>query len=199
MIDPAIKAQLERSRQAPQDDGDLALKLTGETAGPATLRGSLKQIEYARSLRQKALDQRWSAEDWALLVRIADSSWWIANRFDLPRLKFKAPAPAQLEGAPAQPQLQVVNRDYYEALGGKTSHSVSKTLSSRANEAADWAHSVSQDPRLAEAALCAVMSKLYRDKNAAIADKLKDKSNILLQQCEFAVSKDTDAIRRMLL
>lgn len=204
MIDPAIKAQLERSRQAPQDDGDAELKLTGETAGPATLRGSFKQIEYARNIRQKALDQRWSAEDWALLVKIADSTWWIANRFDLPRLKFKAPAPAQLEGTPAQPQLQVMNKDYFEALGGKTSPAPVRTVSTqkRLSDAAKWAHSVSQTPKLAEAALLAMLSRQYKEPAMKQALRGEGVKLVLEIAPEFAgnpdAEKDIDAINRML-
>ena len=94
--------------------------------------------------------------------------------------------------APAQPNLA-------GALAGNAERSRERMAdTARVNEAAKFAASVSKDPKAAEDAILAVLSKLYRD------GRLKDEMRTAARAALAAVDhdnmdeRDIDAIERML-
>lgn len=204
-IDPKIIAQLERAKQAPQDNG-VDAELPGMPAATPNgagalpmLRGTPKQIKWATTIRENALALEWVPAIRAMLVSVVDSTWWIANRAMVSTMKFKDPSPQQC--AMAAPK--VMNQEYYEAVGGTPAvrgivQVAQEAINrKRLEDAFDWAHSVAQNPRLAEAAIVAVLSRLYKDPD--MRQRLRRKGNELLEQGEADTAKDVDAIRRMLL
>jgi len=172
----------------PQLTGNSAL--SGQPNLPL-LQGSPAQIKWALAIRDSALKLTWPAGVAGKLATIVDATWWIANRYTLPVLKYKEPAAAQQSfGTPVAASAEVAPENLEQA--GQTNAAETE----RVTDAEQWAHSVSQTPVLAEAAILAVLSRLY--KNGFIKDSLKQRAQQLMARADAATEKDQDAIRRML-
>ena len=153
----------------------------------------------------------WPTDRFNILCRVDDSTWWIANKTIATTMKYKEPTSQQLVGSQKQPEpapARPVNLAYAAMESGKSPYlpPVAAALppdEKRVSAAALWAHSVSQTPALAEAALLAVLVKLYREPEMKQA--LRTKASLLMAAPRFkpenlsaADQKDVDAIRRML-
>lgn len=175
---------------AETDQGMPMLKL------PA-LRGSEKQIRYAQSLRATALALTWPRPVAAKLSRIVDASWWIGNRFDLPKMKFKEPVQSQM----ASPD-QIVSGEsgfddvpYDPKYDPRIHPAEMNPPEKRLGDAGAFAASASGSPRLAEAAIIAVLSRLYKDE---MRDGLRQRAKQLVDQFEADTARDIAAIRKMI-
>ena len=172
------------------------------------LRGTEKQVMWAVTIRENALFYTWKPEIEAKLRSIVDATWWIVNRNDLPKLKFKEPSPQQTAGAEISPKLA---KDLNTLAGeahpnaaplarpeGKTSPEIQQHFDTRqrVTDAQEWARSVSQHSKLAEAAILAVMSRLYKEPD--MRSRLRLAAKDVLDEAEQIVEKDTEAIRKML-
>ena len=177
--------------------------INADLTGRLVLRGSAAQVKWAVTIRANALALTWTAEHRAKLERIVDASWWIANRHALTGMKYKEPSAAQMADSG-----NFANQEMYEMMGGKTApltndEKFKQALPAsyvermtRLSDAEKWAHSVAQNPQLAEAAILAVLSRLYKADDMRTA--LREKAQQVLESANAAVDKDTDAIRRML-
>jgi len=196
-VDPRIIDQMKAA---------LPTELPGintDPTGQHVLRGSAAQVKWAVTIRANALALTWTAEHRAKLERIVDASWWIANRTALPGMKYKEPSAAQMADTG-----NFANQEMYEMMGGKTAplsndEKFKQALPpsyvdrmTRLTDAERWAASVSQNPKLAEAAILAVLSRLYKED--AMRTALRSAAQRALEAANAAVDKDTDAIRRML-
>jgi hypothetical protein len=177
------------------------------------LTGSTAQIKWATSIRSGALGIKWPPGEREKLLQISDSSWWIANKLIVNTMKFKEPSPAQMAGS---------NRSASESTAGDKEppeeedrpHSTPavpvmipprsteaqklhdrEDFEDRVSDAEKWAESVSHTPKLAEAAILAVLSRLYKD---PMKTRLRGVAERKMAQAEQAIEKDKDAIRRML-
>jgi hypothetical protein len=202
-IDPKILARMKNEEKyLPQDDGvpsaeyiDGMTPLTGAPLvqrekplpkdthhGCAVLTGSWKQRKWAIDLRNDALDLVWPIAVVTKLKSINDATWWIANSSIARTMKFKEPSPEQINGSV-----------------GRTSQPEPKTTSaatpSRLIEAADFAASVSRHPLQAEAAILALLAKLYKP---PMSYDLKAKATAVMRQANFEIQRDMDAIERLL-
>lgn len=180
----------------------------GQEVGLPALRGSEAQIKWARTIRDNTLNLEWPSDTALKLARIVDSTWWIANRFIVNNMKFKEPSEAQMidvagmvaqvAGAEEEAEEEQVRTHGQAAT---TAQPLSQ-LDRRLSDAEKWAHSVSFNPQLAEAAILAVLSRLYKE--PAFKDGLRKRSQKLIDHCSKnpasseADDKDMDAIRRML-
>lgn len=207
-IDPKILARMRNT--PPQDDGsegavfDDEPELNGMPAedkplpadkhpGCATLTGTWKQRKWAIDLRNGALARAWPSETAALLKSITDATWWIANKAIVHTLKFKSPAPQQTNGTvalPVEPE-RTLDADVVDQQNRAAQDAQARVL-----DAERWAKSVSQNPKLAEAAILAVLSRLYE---GTMKRRLRNSAQEALDAAENAVAKDTDAINRMLI
>ena len=169
--------------------------------GPGELFGSVRQVAFANSVREKALQQAWKKQDWDLLLCIQDATWWIGNRHMLNRLKYKMPAPNQVN-AQGRTLLKARETPESEATGDDgTAHESdagppSGDTDTRSTDAAAWAKSVSRHPLLAEAAILSVLQRLY--KNPSMRDRLREQAYAALEAAKVALDKDTEAIHKML-
>lgn len=196
-VDPRIIDQMKAA--LPTELPGINADLTGRLV----LRGSAAQVKWAVTIRANALALTWTAEHRAKLERIVDASWWIANRHALTGMKYKEPSAAQMADSG-----NFANQEMYEMMGGKTApltndEKFKQALPAsyvermtRLSDAEKWAHSVAQNPQLAEAAILAVLSRLYKADDMRTA--LREKAQQVLESANAAVDKDTDAIRRML-
>lgn len=178
------------------------------TAGLPELRGSPAQIKWAVTIRENALKLRWGPEVAAMLVSITDATWWIANKSIVNTMKFKEPAPQQMDGsAPTPPSTAGrtpaagVSTPAATPLADAFAANAQRAQTTRAanerfTEAEQWAESVCHNPMLAKAAILAVLSKLYKD--GEIKERMRRASRVALAQAENAIDKDVDAINRML-
>ncbi len=168
-----------------------------EDAVPVALKGSGRQVDWAGNIRR-------------------DASWWIANKAMVTTMKFKEPSPAQMAGCsvgrstsaepaagdgelpeeeertrstPAAPVMIPPRTEAAQKL-----HDL-QDFEDRVSDAEKWAESVSHTPKLAEAAILAVLSRLYKD---PMKTRLRGLAERKMAQAEAAIEKDKDAIRRML-
>lgn len=196
-VDPRIIDQMKAA--VPTELPGINADLTGRLV----LRGSAAQVKWAVTIRANTLALTWTAEHRAKLERIVDASWWIANRHALTGMTYKEPSAAQMADSG-----NFANQEMYEMMGGKTApltndEKFKQALPAsyvermtRLSDAEKWAHSVAQNPQLAEAAILAVLSRLYKADDMRTA--LREKAQQVLESANAAVDKDTDAIRRML-
>ena len=191
-INPDILSQMKGGDQTASQRAETCTLREWDTALPA-LTGSPAQIKWAATIRERALANVWPAATFSQLVRIVASAWWIANKNIVDTLKFKEPAPGQMEGGQSQPELPVKPA---HTEGQRVAAEGPVLSDARANEAHLWAHSVSQNPKLAEAAILAVLAKLYKEPD--IKASLKQKALSIMNAAEAATTKDAEAIFRML-
>lgn len=159
------------------------------------LRGSPAQIKWALTIRGNTLEKAWPSETRQMLRSIVDSTWWIANRTIVNTLKFKPPTPQQM--TPTYTPAPTPN--LAGALAGNAERARErKADEARLNEAAKFAASVSKDPKLAEAAILAVLSKLYRDSKLKEDMRRASRAAMAAADHENADERDIDAINRML-
>ena len=193
--------------------------------GLATLTGSEKQVKWATTIRSDALKLTWPDGVHATLTQVKDATWWIANKHMTITMKFKEPAPNQLAsgcspsapGVNEQPEHQAPvapSAEYIDAMTPLTGAPVmipnrSEAAQKRIDEADQkkmdfdervldaekWAASVSLNPKLAESAILAVLSRLYKD---PIKSRLRTMAWHRLGEAQCSFAKDEDAIRRML-
>jgi len=209
-IDPKILARMRSA--PPEDDGSEGAVYADEPElnkpeaplpadkhpGCAALVGTWKQKKWATDLRNGALALAWPPETMALLKSITDATWWIANKAVVHSMKFKAPSPQQTNGSVAVPASAFMARYGDVALDVdvvERQNRLARDVAARVSDAERWAASVSQNPKLAEAAILAVLSRLYE---GTMKTRLRNASRAALDQSENAVAKDTDAINRML-
>jgi len=195
-IDPKILAQM-RPPDADSSDYDVC-ESTPEAPLPvdrhpgcAPFTGAWKQRKWAIDLRNGTLALAWPPETLALLKSITDSTWWIANKAIVHTMKFKPPSPPQTNGSVAVDNINApLDADVSERQNRQA-----RDEQARVSDAERWAKSVSQHPKLAEAAILAVLSRLYVGSMKA---RLRLAAKNALNQAEHVVDKDTDAINRML-
>ncbi len=185
----------------------------------ATLCGTPRQIKWATSIRNDAMGIKWQPGVREKLMQVTDATWWIANRLIVDTLKFKEPSPEQMAGCsvgrstPAEPSTdEEVPPDEEEERPHSSSPVATPTMipprteaaqklhdlqdfEDRVSDAEKWAESVSHTPKLAEAAILAVLSRLYKD---PMKTRLRGVAERKMAQAEAAIEKDKDAIRRML-
>ena len=179
----------------------------------ATLTGAWKQKKWAIDLRNVALDLKWPEDVVDRLKRVTDSTWWIANRNIVKDMKYKEPVLSQMHTGsgprqlPQQTNLGVgIGPRFESTLDGvvtaagaldadERQNRRARDAAARVSDAERWAASVSQNPKLAEAAILAVLSRLYEGTMKA---RLRNSAREALDAVENAVAKDTDAINRML-
>lgn len=208
-IDPKIIAQMRSA--STQDDGSEGAVFDDEPSAPTPLaqpsavqgepttgmplpplRGSPAQNKWATTIRANTLALDWPSQTYALLRSVDDSTWWIANKAIVNTLKFKPPAPHQCAGGhPPQPRQAELDDDVVAQQSR-----MERDAAARLSDAERWAKSVSQHPKLAEAAILAVLSRLYKGEMQA---RLRRLAREALEGAEHAVNKDTDAINRMIL
>ena len=188
-IAPNILARLQRHEPSAQSEPTAGIPL------PA-LRGSPAQIKWATTIRADALALDWPGDEDALLRRVVDSSWWIANKGVVHSMKFKPPVDAQLEGS-ASPAVKVAAQaDLLDADVIDRQNRAARDAQARVSDAERWAKSVSQNPKLAEAAILAVLSRLY---NGTMKTRLRISAQDALDAAGDMLTKDTDAINQMLV
>lgn len=153
-----------------------------------TLVGTPKQVAWAELIRFDILGSECPPDVVETLLKVQDSSWWIANRNLLKNGQFKEPAPYQLVGCAPEEGDASVKRPPVDCSPAPESQA-------RGNDAAAWAASVSRHPKMAEAAILAVLSRLYKDDMRSV---LKAKAKQVLKEADFEVTRDIDAINRML-
>lgn len=188
-IDPKILARMQRS--SPESDEPELPNVVSDTGDLPLLRGSPAQVKWAITIRRNILALSWPAATLYLLKSVADSTWWIANKGAVATMKFKAPAPHQcVGGVVAQTEMDM------DESGSPVEQEQYRSDSTRISDAEQWAKSVSQNPALAESAILAVLSKLY--KTPRIKEALRAASRRARDSAENAVAKDVDAINRML-
>ncbi len=195
-INPKILAKLGR-------DGD-----------GVALEGTPKQVEWAKSIRATALALVWPDHIRHKLTQIKDATWWIANKAITRTLKYKEPDPKQLasgcspapgtngqsESSPPAPAAPP-SEDYIDAMtplnGAPLAQRQKRAadLEERVSDAEKWAESVSHNPKLAESAILAVLSRLYKD---PMKSRLRTMAWMKLGEAQCVFAKDEDAIRRML-
>jgi hypothetical protein len=175
----------------------------GREGDGAVLEGSLKQVEWAQTLRQAALKLKWPEATRAMLSRIKDATWWIANQGITRSMKFKPPEAKQLASSCSPPAPGINGQSGHSAPAAHASAEFAQkkqaNLDERVSDAEKWAASVSQNPKLAESAILAVLSKLYAEKkNKEMVERLRTTAWMRLGEAQCVFAKDENAIRRML-
>lgn len=210
-VDPKILARMREARD-PQDDGDTTPGLPGvvipvsKFPGLPTLVGTPKQVKWAVTIRDDALDLSWPAETEAMLKTIVDSTWWIANKSIVHTMKFKEPSPHQIVGGPPPPKGRpspgrspspaTPSAEYIDAMTPLTGAPiVDPRPTSRLADVFGFAESVSRHPKTAEAAVLALMAKVYK---GDMADAIRAKGRAVAQEAEFEFQRDLDAVNKML-
>jgi hypothetical protein len=160
-----------------------------ELRGLPALIGSEKQIKWATTIRQDTLNLQWPQEEQVKLRGIVDSTWWIANRQITSTMKYKEPAPEQLAGRPMT--VPATERGKQPELGVAPAPAVQ----SRLGDALEFAASVSKHPKKAEAAILALLSRLYR---APMKEQLQGKAMIAVIDAQFEDGRDLNAIKKLL-
>lgn len=203
-ISMAIDQRLLDLRNNMNSEQPEALEPAVDTSQLPPLRGSPAQIKWALTIRENTLKLEWPEATRWLLRTIVDSTWWIANKSVVTTLKFKPPTPPQIDTrygvTPAAPVgLGQRQPNLAGALAGNAERSRERMAdTARVNEAAKFAASVSKDPKAAEAAILAVLSKLYRD--GRLKDEMRTASRAALAVVDHdnMDERDIDAIERML-
>lgn len=217
-VDPKILARMREARD-PQDDGSegavyddeptLGIQIpVSKFQGLPTLVGTPKQVKWAVTIRDNALDLTWPAETEAKLKSIVDSTWWIANKSIVHTMKFKEPSPHQIVGGSAPPKGRAPGNSpspatpssaYLDAmtpLSGAPPVERRTPHEKRVDDALAWAESVSRHPTLAQAAILSCLRFAYP--KGAMRDRITAKGRELLAQANMEVNRDTDAIQLML-
>ena len=211
-IDPKILARMQNA--PPQDDGSEGALFDDDGpaepekplpadrhSGCATLTGTWKQRKWAIDLRNVTLDLKWPEAVFDRLKRITDSTWWIANRNIVKDMKYKEPALSQMHTGSGARQLpareMAALKDMSNMIQRDEQTRERRADDERFTDAEKWAESVSQNPKLAKAAILAVLSRLYKDGN--LKTRMRNASRTALAKAEAADAKDIDAIERMLL
>ncbi len=194
-IDPKI---LEKRRET-------AVGRRVDAGGLPALTGSEKQIKWATTIREAALALALSDDVRMKFSRIVDSTWWIANKGFMNTMKFKEPAPHQLVGGAPDETTQRVQRLLGEPVESQrewnsmspSEHRDAPRASTpeRANDCADFAASVSKHPKKAEAAVLALLSRLYKGQMKEI---LSAKAMTAVIEAQFEDGRDLEAIKKLL-
>lgn len=195
--------QFKKRSLPPMDDGQGSEELSGMPpsgmSGLPELRGSPKQIKWAVTIRGDALDLCWPLSTETLLRSVDDASWWIANRTLCVTLKFNEPMPHQRVGLRSPPEPALPPEHAGESLtlhaDPPSEEAPSQSVRDRTDDAIAWAASVSRHPKMAEAAILAVLSRLYKD---SMRRELKMRAEKVLAEADFEVGRDLEAINRML-
>jgi hypothetical protein len=186
--------------------------LEDERGWPVALSGSKAQVKWAETIRRGALALHWPHEVRCKLNLITDSTWFIANRDITTTMKFKEPSPKQVTGCSSiRPAAESSAEQEEPPEEEERPHSSPAAPSmipprtaaaqklhdfeDRVSDAERWAESVSHTPKLAEAAILAVLSRLYKDPMKA---RLRGLAERKMVEAVNAIEKDKDAIRRML-
>ena len=161
------------------------------------LRGSPKQVAWAEKIRNSALThQAFSKEAYDLIERVVDATWFIANMVAGNKLvaTFKEPLPHQLVDGPPPPERLATHTGEYTGapqVSDKTAISVAT--------AKGFAKSVSLNPVLAEIAVVALLSRLYKNDVAAqLREVALDLLEDFQQESAEKTRKDVDGIERIL-
>ena len=216
-IDPKILARMRSA--PPEDDGSEGAVYADEPelnkpeaplpadkhSGCAPLTGAWKQRKWAIDLRNGALSLAWPPETMALLKSITDATWWIANKAVVHSMKFKPPSPQQTNlGVGIGPRFESTLAGVVTAATAagaldadvvERQNRLALDAQARVLDAERWAKSVSHNPKLAEAAILAVLSRLYE---GTMKTRLRIAAQEALDAAGETVAKDTDAINRML-
>jgi hypothetical protein len=162
---------------------------------PQNLTGTPRQVAWADKIREEALQARWPEDTVKLLLSINDSTWWIANRYSLKDGTFKAPAPEQLGALNGAAQQSFPATDepstMLEYLEQQRREEPTPTGRPQ-HDVLAWIHAVTQDPRLARAAICAAFLRVYS--NPKMQAELRGMAEKQLE----AVDRDIAAIKKML-
>ena len=191
------------------------------------LRGSPAQIKWATTIRKNSqeslpsnlLDQ---------IKTVTDSTWWIANRDPENgshlRTDFKAPEPHQLHGGPPAPPKTLIGgkgfssgtvSDVPQSDGmpdlsripkptRPTPRATEPTLNldptdTDKHDAERFAESVSHTPALAELAVLACLSRLYKGElRERFVSKIEARLDSVRQSAIDSIDKDVDGIRRII-
>lgn len=197
-IDPKILARMKPPQDDGQDLDDLPgmpapVPQRGRSLGLPDLTGTPKQVKWALTIRENALALDWPPSINQKLWSIVDSSWWIANKAIVSTMKFKEPSPNQLVGPEAALFAVVNSKEAHEAF--MALEDKMEANQTRLNDAAAWAASVSRHPKLAEAAILAVLSRLYK---GDMRHDLQAKAHQIIREANFEIGRDLDAITKML-
>jgi len=196
-INPKILARMKLPHNGQPDLG-----MTGEPepALPhdrhldcAPLTGAWKQRKWAIDLRNVALDLKWPDAVGEKLRNIKDATWWIANRAIVTSMKFKEPSPEQMRGG--VPTANTASSGRLQQPGRSTSLATPAAPSARVSDAAEFAASVSRHPKKAEAAILALLSRLYK---GPMKETLQGKAMTAVIEAQFEDGRDLDAIKKLL-
>ena len=194
-INPRILARM-------QENGQSDLGMTGEAEEPlpadrhpncAVLVGSWKQRKWGIDLRNDALDLKWPDNVNKKLRSISDATWWIANKAIVTSMKFKEPSPEQMRGG--VPTANTASSGRLQQPGRSTSLATPAAPSARVSDAAEFAASVSRHPKKAEAAILALLSRLYK---GPMKETLQGKAMTVVIEAQFEDGRDLDAIKKLL-
>jgi hypothetical protein len=169
------------------------------------LRGSNKQVAWARTIRENAFSlQAFSPETIKKLETIDDATWWIANRASgLPVklvMTFNEPHAHQCVGGP-QPPATKTNAGKPRAGDEPETEEPcpAEPANSRPHEAELFAASVCRHPLLAEIAVTATLARLYK---GPVGDMLKARAREKLERAKATIyaeiKKDIDGLERIL-
>lgn len=145
------------------------------------LRGTPAQVKWAMSIRETSLsDARFSPEQKKEMAAIVDSTWWIANRDKNSNFAvspaYKLPKPEQCANSKLAP---VVPPDRHDAVR--------------------FATSVARQPELAELAVLATLSRLYKGKQGDVfKEHVQKQLEGLRERLIEEIDRDIDGIRRIL-
>ena len=186
-IDPKILARMRHESVPSAEYVDALTPLSGAPLVehlPALV-GSEKQVKWATTIRESVLALSWPPTTAAALRQIVDATWWIANKTAATTMKFKPPAPHQLVGGPPTPP-----------KGRSTQPELSPTPAATVfDSCTGFAASVSRTPKQAEAAILALLAKLYKP---PVRQQLQDRARAVKAEAEFEVGRDLDAINKLL-
>lgn len=161
------------------------------TSALPPLRGSPAQIKWASTIRDNALSVLAGGPEYDLLYSIDDATWWLANRApgneSLLGGAYAPPAPHQVVGGPPLPP-RAARKPVAMPPQPDELH-----------DAIKFAVSVSRNPKLAELAVIAALSRLYRGNEAAcFKNYVEHCLNGLRDQVITELDRDLDGIRRIL-
>ncbi len=168
-----------------------------EHEGCAVLAGSWAQRKWAIDLRNRALDLKWADETAALLKSVTDATWWIANKSITASMKFKQPKPEQTRQCQicGEREGQHSHEGEVDPEAAKISPNELRPTAERMNDAVEFAASVSRHPLTAEAAILALLAKLYKP---PMRDNLRTLARAKCKQATFETQRDLDAIEKLL-
>lgn len=176
-----------------QSDGEHTPDLPGLPA----LVGRPKQVTWAESIREQALALKWSDADALKLRSIVDATWWIANRYIISTMRYKEPAPHQVQGKVREilNKFDRATSTPHSSEFQATQDSASSTTTDRAGDALKFAQSVSRHPKTAEATILALFYRLYKPPLREIFLQHAEKA---VQEADFEIQRDLDAVHRLL-